>query len=69
MSTSAAVYKFGSHADDGHVNCIRALLNFYEVIAVVVLAFLVFETHLGLFDGLSIEQAVLKATATDLMLD
>lgn len=50
-----------------HANCIQALLSFYEVIAVVVSAFLVSETHLGLFDGLSVAQAVLKATSTDLM--
>jgi hypothetical protein len=69
MPTSIATYTFGSKANDGHANCIQALSNFYEVTAVIVLALLVFETRLGLFDGLSIAQALLKATATDLMLD
>lgn len=69
MPTLITVYKFGSTARDELKSCTQALLYFYGVIVVVLLLLLVLETHFGMFNGLSVTQALLKAAGMDLIPD
>jgi hypothetical protein len=69
MPIPIAVYKFGSKAMDELASGAQALLNFYSVIAVVLLLVLLLEAHFGMFDDLSISQAWLRATGTEVIPD
>ena len=65
VPTTIVAYKYGSKANDELITGAKVLLDFYSLIAAVLPLILVFETHLGMFEGLSIAQAWLKATGMD----
>ena len=69
MPTSIAVQEYRSKASDELMTCAKALLDFYSLIAALLSLIFILEAKLGMFEVLSVTQALLKATGADQVSD